>query len=90
MYPIGGYVYIKSSSKTEWVWDDDKDDEGQQITTTAEHGPYKILAHFRLFKGSQMYYDLEKTEVHYRFEELYPASKDEDLYHKMTRHIEEY
>ena len=75
MFPIGGYVFLKKTGRNE--------------TTPT---PYKILRYFRFLDGdlnSSMYYDLEGTDIYYRYHELEPASKEDALYDKLTQHIEE-
>lgn len=71
MYPIGGYVFVR-----EWI--------------EPEHGPYEIANYYQLDdEDPQMYYDLHGVDVIYHFleHEIRPATKAEELYHKLTKDL---
>ena len=79
MYPLGGYVLVKSHIRYNY-------NTGHDITIPA-HGPYKIVGYSQLYTSSRWYYELDGGSRFYLEDELEPASKEEALYFKMTSHL---
>jgi hypothetical protein len=77
MYPIGGFVYV--SEYRDW----------QDKVKGDKHGPYEIKGYIKILPdSSNIYYELDGADRHYLEREVEAAGKEEDLYHKLTQHME--